>query len=83
MGTVSPGDPGLHAPPLFEAVGPLVEDWANYLSKIAEDLEPRPEAQAARRLQREEGLFSQVRPVREASINVSQVLHTGKLNLVV
>lgn len=59
--TASPADPGLHAPPLFEAVGPLVEDWANYLSSIADDLEPATEAHAGGRLQREEGLFSQVR----------------------
>ncbi|KAG5286018.1 hypothetical protein AALO_G00010070 [Alosa alosa] len=59
VGTVSLADPGLHAPPLFETVGPLVEDWANYLSTIADDLEPMAEAHATRRLQREEGLFSQ------------------------
>ncbi|KAL2097057.1 hypothetical protein ACEWY4_006264 [Coilia grayii] len=66
VGTVSPADPGLHTPPLFGAVGPLVEDWANYLSHIAEDLEPPPEIQMAKRLQREEGLFSQTE---EASLH--------------
>ncbi|XP_028833638.1 serine protease 56 [Denticeps clupeoides] len=44
-GTASPAESALHPPSLFREVGPLVEDWANFLRNLAtKDLDWKPES---------------------------------------
>ncbi|XP_064194293.1 serine protease 56 isoform X1 [Anguilla rostrata] len=57
--TAAPEEVGLHSPPLFEEVGPLVNDWANYLRGIAEVLNHNPTSQGHQLLLQEKKLFLQ------------------------
>ncbi|XP_061100017.1 serine protease 56 [Conger conger] len=57
--TAAPEEVGHHSPPLFEEVGPLVDDWANYLRGIAEDLDRSATDQDHKPLPQEKRLFLQ------------------------
>ncbi|KAI1882970.1 hypothetical protein AGOR_G00240370 [Albula goreensis] len=58
--TVMPEEVGLHLPPFFKEVGPLVEDWANYLRGVGEDMSQNSNAQNTKPSLREKSLFLQV-----------------------
>ncbi|KAI4881434.1 hypothetical protein NFI96_014473 [Prochilodus magdalenae] len=46
-------------PSIFEQVGPLVDDWENYLNSIAEDMEQHGKLEKAKQHPGEEQLFQQ------------------------
>ncbi|KAG7457076.1 hypothetical protein MATL_G00242670 [Megalops atlanticus] len=58
---LSLGEAAVFPAPLFEEVGPFVDDWANYLRSIAEDLDQHSNAQEPGSLLQEKDLFLQAK----------------------
>lgn len=47
-------------PSVFEQVGPLVDDWENYLNRVAANLEQQNKHEDAKEHRKKESLFQQV-----------------------
>lgn len=50
-------------PSVFEQVGPLLDDWENYLNSIAAHLEQHGKAEEPNQHNKDENLFQQVKTI--------------------